>query len=659
MHLTAKQNLMKNNFIIPIFITWVLTSIVKTPAFLSLTAAYAYIFFSQSSKQIYSKKIILSFIISSLSLAYCLNWKIYTANISVLISAGIGLFFIEGHIVGNFKTYISDIFHQAIKNEKISTLIFLICLLAIFLGGSFFALKVGLSWDEAMEQKTFEKALDAISNGLKGDTGYYLINNWQDKYYGIGFYFPFYLIHKPFVNFISELVNVSAVDAILLSRHLAVFWLFVFSSLFVAGIVYFLVKSKKYAYLIAIAYLTWPYALGHGMTNVKDSPFASVWIICSFFIIKIIADYFDQHKIRSSTLLALTCSVGWLLGIRISGILIFIPILIAAIFLVMDRFYGNFRATKNSISAVLITLQSIKNQISVVLPYCGLIIIFVLISYPVIWQDPSEFMRAVQYMSRHPWNGCTLTNGECMQGQNLPYSYIPLWLLVKEPVAVLFGFLTIPFVFIKLLSKKHFQSLILLSTLIFPVFLIYTLIVAKSVVLYDEIRQVLFMAEIIFIVGAVAIFILSARVGFVVILFSVILFSIDNLKIYPYQVSWFNEISRFTTINDKFETDYWGNVLARLAMHANNNPYDLKGIKCAYGNPNHLFAPYLDKQKYNCDTGEGAIPKIENLPRPSLYARYARDRSALPDTCSYVHKESITLTLTSQPIYLGELILCK
>ena len=650
-------------FILPTILIWILTSVLKSPVFISLTASYGLVIVMQSSRFAIGRnfkiqKIIAGLLISTILLAYLSTYEIYPPNISVLISAGIGFCFIESNYLRSLKNNIFNIYYGAVSQEKVPTYIFLTCLLIIFLSGSFLSIQVGLSWDESVEQQTFLIALDAISNGLQGDSKYYLINNWSDRYYGIGFYFPFYLIHRPFASLISNWIGVSINDAILLSRHIAVFFLFVFSSLFVAGIVRLVAKSQKYAYLISVTYLIWPYALGHGMTNVKDSPFASVWIICSYFIVKIISDYLNGNKIRHSTMFALACSVGWLLSIRISGILIVVPMAVGAIFLMIDVFINNCRLTNNAKNAFLITFRSIRYQISNALPYSALIIGFILIAYPVTWQDPSEFFKAIQFMSRHPWSGCTLTNGECMSSQNLPYSYILKWLMVKEPIVVICGLIAAPFVFIKLNSKKDYQTLVLLFILITPLLIIYLILVLKQAVLYDEIRQILFMAELVFIIGAIAIFLISTRVGFVAISFSLILFTIDNFKIFPHQLSWFNEVSRFGTINNKYVTDYWGNVLAPLAKQVNEDPNFSKNIKCIYGSPNHLFKPFLDKQKFSCNDSLN-LANIKNIERPFLYVRTVRDRSVLPDACSYIYKESITLTLASESIYLGEIILCE
>ena len=47
------------------------------------------------------------------------------------------------------------------------------------------------------------------------------------------------------------------------------------------------IKNKSFSNLGTIFYLSYPYLLGHSFFNVKDVPFLSVWLICTYYIIKI------------------------------------------------------------------------------------------------------------------------------------------------------------------------------------------------------------------------------------------------------------------------------------------------------------------------------------------------------------------------------------
>ena len=59
----------------------------------------------------------------------------------------------------------------------------------------------------------------------------------------------------------------------------------------------------------------------------------SVWIICTYFIMKIVNNYHKDNKIFNSDLIYLSILTAFLLSIRVSGILIFLQYLIFIIFI--------------------------------------------------------------------------------------------------------------------------------------------------------------------------------------------------------------------------------------------------------------------------------------------------------------------------------------
>ena len=47
-----------------------------------------------------------------------------------------------------------------------------------------------------------------------------------------------------------------------------------------------LIKDKYFVLISVLIYLLYPYLFGHAQFNPKDIPFLSVWVICTYFIIK-------------------------------------------------------------------------------------------------------------------------------------------------------------------------------------------------------------------------------------------------------------------------------------------------------------------------------------------------------------------------------------
>ena len=83
-------------------------------------------------------------------------------------------------------------------------------------------------------------------------------------------------------------------------------------------------------------------------------------------------------------------------------------------------------------------------------------------------------------MSNHIQTVCTITFGECMKAQDLPSSYIPLWLLVKLPIFILLGLVILPFTEKKLFSNQ--ENSILIGSLIISILSIILLLIFFKVI---------------------------------------------------------------------------------------------------------------------------------------------------------------------------------
>ena len=142
------------------------------------------------------------------------------------------------------------------------------------------------------------------------------------KYYGVGFHFfslPFELIF----NLIFSNLDLTELGQTLMLKHPSIVIIFTISGIYFQKILNFIVQNKTYASLSAIFYLSYPYLLGHSFFNFKDIPFMSIWVICTFYIIKISNIFFKRNEIKNLDLFLLAILTSFLISIRISGILIF------------------------------------------------------------------------------------------------------------------------------------------------------------------------------------------------------------------------------------------------------------------------------------------------------------------------------------------------
>ena len=156
---------------------------------------------------------------------------------------------------------------------------------------------------------------------------------YQDKYHGIAFHYISQPIQLVLYKFISELNNSTEFAAFLMSKHLAVFFIFCISSIFFYRLIFKITSNQLFSFLSLITYLLYPYLFGHSLFNMKDIPFLSFWIITSYYSLNIVEDIFLDKQIHYKNLIFLAFLTSFLISIRILGFVIFFQFLITLIIL--------------------------------------------------------------------------------------------------------------------------------------------------------------------------------------------------------------------------------------------------------------------------------------------------------------------------------------
>jgi hypothetical protein len=134
-------------------------------------------------------------------------------------------------------------------------------------------------------------------------------------------------------------------------------------------------------------------------------------------------------------------------------------------------------------------------------------------------------------MSKYQQDVSTLTLGEYMKALNLPASYYFIWLFFKLPILIILGFLLFPFI-----EKKFLQdnlNKILTYSLIFTCLIILFLFILFEVAIYNEIRHVMFLIPLIFIVSLNNLYLWSKKIYYFTGVFVIIFFVVENISINP------------------------------------------------------------------------------------------------------------------------------
>ena len=439
-----------------------------------------------------------------------------------------------------FKKSIKSIFQKIIKPriEFFDILFFFI----LFIIGIYISKDFGISWDESHHRHSGQKVLaylvkffgmDWIKPIPKGFSDF----NYIEKMYG-----P---IFDTTSAMIEEILQLNDMQNIFIMRHCLNF-LFYF-----AGYIgfYIFIKSifpkNKAIIILSLFYLFHPRLFGHGFFNPKDS------ILQAYIAISLIpiTKSFIHFRFKYIMLSAIT------IGIAISTkiVSIYIPL----IFSVCYFFIGRLR----------------KIDIFIITKALFLFYIFLVFSIFIFWPPWGNPIKNIFDMflilKQYPFPGQNFMLGEYVSRFNLPWFYIPLWVLITTPIPfIILFFIGIGKYFKHLVNKWTEKTII--DSFMMAGFLIPVLsIILLGSTLYGGWRHMFFIYPFLayfMIKGFVfSIELIASRFKlknkYCNLLFSIIVFSpsvFSIITMHPHQQVYFNILAGKNPMLN-FEGDYWGN----------------------------------------------------------------------------------------------------
>ena len=518
---------------------------------------------------------------------------------------------------------------------------FNIFLVIFFLAGSILSVNVGISHDEWHEEQNWKFNLEVVENSKDKLFSKKIADAKKtplDQYYGIGFQFISQPIQLSLKSIIQNYQNVNDFGAKLISKHFVVFLFFFISGICFYQIIKKIIKDKHISYFSTSIYLLYPYLLGHSLFNPKDIPFLSIWLLCTYLSFNIFEKLLKNKSLTYLQISLIAICTAFLLSIRVTGVLIFFQFLITFIIFINIK----------NVNLVNFIKLFYKKIFSFIL----LLFLFIFSLNPVYWTKPTAFFYAIKWMSHYYHDICTTTLGSCLSAKDLPPTYLLIWLSVKLPLIIILGILLIPFseknIFIENRKTLVFGSI--LGTSIF----IPLLLILMNVNLYDEIRHVMFLIPLFFILGLTSLINFSKRFFYVLGFLSVSLFLIENIKIYPYQYVWFNTPSRYLDLTKKFELEYMGisgKEISKKILSLNNENI------CILASPGHTVEPYFYNSKFNCFDKWQLIDT--NYKRPFLAIQHVRNiKKGIPYKCESISETSFKLLFHKETFTTGRLLKC-
>ena len=447
------------------------------------------------------------------------------------------------------------------KNYKAAVFLFFLAYLII---GLVVFKDYGISWDDPCARLTGMVSFNYITHGDKE------LLTYVCKY--IGSSFEICLVG------IEKVLNLARDPrSLYLMRHLVTFLIFY------AGVFFFYLLCKrrfnswKMGLLGCLFLVLSPRIFADSFYNSKDTVFLALFTITIYTLIR----YLNEKSLWNASLHALACAFA--IDIRIAGAIV--PIF-TVVFFVTD----------------LLTAKSDKGRVGKDIASLSLYLIlmatFVILFWPVLWQNPiREIINALTSSKKYLWYGTVLYMGKDIKSWEVPWHYIPVWIAISTPLLYVASFLAGCFAAIK--SKNRYDP-IFISWFFLP---LVSVIVSRPV-LYDGWRHMFFIYPAFLMIGLVGLSHLWGLFKKRIIFASVIVLSLLNVlwftvKYHPYQNVYFNALAGkdMLEIKNNFELDYWGLSYRQALEHILRNDPD-KTIKiCVANNPGKFNADILPQKE--------------------------------------------------------------
>lgn len=392
-----------------------------------------------------------------------------------------------------------------------------------FIVGVFVFSDYGIYWDENVQRTQIGEI--NYQYIVTGDNTALLAN--FHKYYGPAF--------EVVLSAAENFFGAKDVRAIFLLRHAICFLSFYAAALCFYLLCLKLFKSNKYALLGVAMFVLSPRIFAESFYNSKDLSMLCFCTIAAYTMFLFV----EKQTLLMAALHALAC--GFVVDVRIMGVLI--PIATVYLFILSKQ--------KNILAFVLFVTYT-----------CLFIIAF----WPVMWMDPiKHFIEAFKQMSNYPVLGSTnLYLGENVPAANLPWHYLPVWIVITTPILYSVFFVKGLF-FVAKNMILDFRNTAFLHAVLFVLFAPIMAVILLNSTLYDGWRHVFFIYPFFLIIalyGFVELmnFLQSEkhkRILSYLTLSFIAWIVIVMIKNHPYQNVYFNFMAG-SNLQKRFEMDYWG-----------------------------------------------------------------------------------------------------
>lgn len=397
----------------------------------------------------------------------------------------------------------------------------------------------GVTWDENHQRTIGLTSYDYVFNNDQR------LKTFGDRDYGVGVELPLIMLEKA--------MGLTEYNDIYQSRHIATHLFYLVCALSLYFLCCNLFQSRVVAFIAFLFLVLHPRLYAHSFFNSKDIPFMCVYAVCLWQFQRTFS------KMSIVNLLLLGAATGYLMNLRIMGVLFFVCCL------------GFFVLNCLSNSG-----QSVLRRIANVCVYGIVTLATTYLGWPYLWDDPvGNFVAAFQNMSKFRWDGVVLFGGDIIKATEVPWHYIPTWFGITTPEIVLvLGCLGLVFTLLGWFKKpvtalfefKNRNLLLYAATFLGAV----SAVIVLHSVLYDGWRQMYFIYPSFVMLAAYGLSrILELKKKIITIPVAALLclqggaVAVFMYQAHPFQQVYFNtSLPRWNNyIRENYEFDYWGSSL--------------------------------------------------------------------------------------------------
>jgi Dolichyl-phosphate-mannose-protein mannosyltransferase len=252
--------------------------------------------------------------------------------------------------------------------------------------------------------------------------------------------------------------------------------------------------GPRAGFLAALLLALTPNYYGHMFNNPKDIPFAAALVWAVYYILRLLP---DLPRPPLATVLKLGVVVGLAVGVRVGGLLAlcYLGLAIAAALL----------ARRQGLAALLRDGAIVAGR--VVLPVLAVGFVLMLFLWPWTQQDPiGHVWSALCEFSHHNFPYKTLFDGNYYLATALPWSYLPVHIVLKLPELILLALAAAPVFAALSLARRRASAERVVAWTIVTVAALFPIVfaVVEGAVLFDGMRHFLFVLPPIAVIAGAA-----------------------------------------------------------------------------------------------------------------------------------------------------------